>query len=86
MDRALTADASPSLNYFGYPTAALLEELAAYLVTQSNVIAAVEAGAESVGDVTRWIIDTAGPLFRAPHEVFRSNGTIAILRSLISSL
>lgn len=45
-----------------------VEGLADYLVTQSNVIAAVEGGREAAGEARRWIVETAGPLFGGEAE------------------
>jgi SAM-dependent methyltransferase len=42
--------------------------LADYLLTQSNVIAAVEGGREEAGEARRWIVETAGPLFGGEAE------------------
>lgn len=42
--------------------------LADYLLTQSNVIAAVEGGREEAGEARRWIVETAGPLFGGDAE------------------
>lgn len=42
--------------------------LADYLLTQSNVIAAVEGGREGAGEARRWIVETAGPLFGGDEE------------------
>lgn len=40
-----------------------VEGLADFLMTQSNVIAAVEGGREGAAEARRWIVETAGPLF-----------------------
>lgn len=57
-----------------------VEELAAYLVTQSNVIAAIDAKHESDEEIARWIVQTAEPLFLTEREVFRFGGSITFLR------
>jgi SAM-dependent methyltransferase len=45
-----------------------VEGLADYLLTQSNIIAAVEGGGEEVGVVRRWIIKNVEPLFGGAEE------------------
>ncbi len=45
-----------------------VEGLADYLLTQSNVIAAVEGGREDAAEARRWIVKTAGPLFGGDEE------------------
>jgi hypothetical protein len=39
------------------------ETLIDYLVTQSNVIAAVEGGKEPIEEVSRWLVEKIKPLF-----------------------
>jgi SAM-dependent methyltransferase len=56
------------------------EELVAYLLTQSNVIAAVEEGRERVEDVRAWLRSAVTPLFPGPHATFRFGGTITYLQ------
>ncbi|HEY7770692.1 class I SAM-dependent methyltransferase [Longimicrobium sp.] len=54
-----------------------------YLVTQSNVIAAVEGGGggEDIASARRWIADTTSPFFPPAGEAaFSFTGPIAILR------
>lgn len=41
----------------------ILDSLVNYLLTQSNIIAAVEGGNESVGDVSDWLTENIRPLF-----------------------
>ena len=46
------------------------EQLAAYLVTQTNVISAVETGKESLLAVTNWLINSVSPMFSGETERF----------------
>lgn len=56
--------------------------LVAYLVTQTNVIAAVEGAGEPLEDVRRWLLDEVTPLFGArPDAAFRFHGPIWYLRA-----
>ena len=58
-----------------------VEELAAYLVTQSNVIAAIEKGNEkSMDDVYRWIITETRSLFKRERPAFVFSGYIWYLQ------
>ena len=45
-----------------------VEGLADYLLTQSNVIAAVEGGREGADEARRWIVGTTRPLFGGDEE------------------
>lgn len=56
------------------------EQLACYLMTQSNVIAAVEQGSESPEAVYSWLLDSVSPLFRATTATFPFGGEIWYLR------
>jgi SAM-dependent methyltransferase len=56
------------------------EQLAQYLMTQSNVIAAVEQGSETLADVHAWLLDTASPLFPSPRGTFTFGGEIWFLQ------
>ena len=59
-----------------------VEELAAYLVTQSNVIAALEKGNEkSIDDVYRWLAAESGPLFKTERPAFLFSGYIWYLQN-----
>lgn len=58
------------------------EELANYLMTQSNVIAAVEQGSESLQDVHAWLLESADSLFVSPTGSFIFGGEIWFLRPL----
>jgi ubiquinone/menaquinone biosynthesis C-methylase UbiE len=56
------------------------EELSAYLITQSNVIAATEKGNEKVEDVYRWITRQTKPFFRTERAAFIFGGYIWYLQ------
>jgi ubiquinone/menaquinone biosynthesis C-methylase UbiE len=60
------------------------EELAAYLTTQSNVIAAVEQGSETVEEVYGWLLDQVQPFFVVSPATFLFGGYIWYLRSSIA--
>lgn len=59
-----------------------VEELAAYLVTQSNVIAATEQGHEKIDDVYRWLIMQTRPLFKTERSSFTFSGYIWYLQKI----
>jgi SAM-dependent methyltransferase len=56
------------------------DELAAYMTTQSNFIAKVEQGAESLGEVHARIVAGATPLFAGPRAEFLFASRIWYLR------
>jgi SAM-dependent methyltransferase len=56
------------------------EQLAQYLMTQSNVIAAVEQGSETLAEVHTWLLDTVSPLFSSPQGTFLFGGEIWFLQ------
>jgi hypothetical protein len=58
------------------------ERLVDYLVTQTNVIAAVEEGEEDIDEVRRWLLRELAPFFRG-RESRRSifEGPVWILRA-----
>lgn len=60
-----------------------VEELADYLVTQSNVISAVESGAESLEDVRAWLVSSLTPMFGGPRGVFQFGGTMEYLQATV---
>lgn len=62
-----------------------VDELAAYLTTQSNVIAAVEQGVEHINDVYAWLIAELTPLFRAAKATFHFGGYIWYLQKIDES-
>ena len=49
-------------------------------MTQSNVIAAVEQGSQTLDDVHAWLLDTVSPLFLAPQGTFLFGGEIWFLQ------
>jgi SAM-dependent methyltransferase len=57
------------------------DELADYLLTQSNVIAAVEQGSEQLNDVRAWIRASVAPFFAEPRGTFAFGGDIQYLRA-----
>jgi ubiquinone/menaquinone biosynthesis C-methylase UbiE len=57
------------------------EQLACYLMTQSNVIAAVEQGSESPESVYSWLLDSVTPFFGAATATFPFGGEIWYLRA-----
>lgn len=57
-----------------------VEDWTRYLVTQSDVIAAVEAGNEDVNAVAEWITGCLRPLFRSEREAFLFECTIDFFR------
>lgn len=58
------------------------EQLVAYLLTQSNIIAAVEDGTEDIGQVRRWLNATLRPFFARDTTVsFPFNSPIWFLQS-----
>lgn len=56
------------------------EELAAYLMTQSNVIAALEEGTEEANAIRAWLLAELGPLFPGPRATFPFGGDFWLLR------
>ncbi|HYN89171.1 MAG TPA: methyltransferase domain-containing protein [Ardenticatenaceae bacterium] len=57
-----------------------VDELAAYLMTQSNVIAAAERGTENPETVYAWLTGALSALFPAARGTFRFGGPIWYLR------
>ena len=56
------------------------EELAAYLITQSNVIAAAEHGHEEVEDVYDWLVAQTRQFFKSGKATFPFSGFIWYLQ------
>lgn len=56
------------------------EELAAYMTTQSNVIAAVEQGTEGIEAVYNWLLASVQPFFVAPRATFVFGNMLWLLR------
>ena len=59
-----------------------VEGLADYLTTQSNVVAAVEDGRESIEGVHGWLRDSLGPLLRGRAGTFEFAGYVWYLEPL----
>jgi SAM-dependent methyltransferase len=57
------------------------EQLAQYLMTQSNVIGAVEQGSESLASVHAWLLDAVTRLFPASSATFLFGGEIWFLKT-----
>lgn len=57
-----------------------VQELAAYLITQSNVIAATEQGQENVEEVYNWLIAQIKPFFKSERVPFPFGGFIWYLQ------
>jgi len=63
-----------------------LETLVDYLVTQSNVVVAVEGGKEKIEDVRRWLTENLAPFFAGRAEAtFMFRGPIWYLRKIAST-
>jgi SAM-dependent methyltransferase len=56
------------------------QELANYLMTQSNVIAAVEQGTERAENTYAWLLEQLTPLFPLPKVTFLFGGVIEYFR------
>ena len=56
------------------------EELSAYLTTQSNVIAAVEQGIETIDDVYLWLVSQTKPYFHSKKATFTFGSSIWYLQ------
>ncbi len=87
--RPLTEDEVESYGFsfvgreeYGNDVCFSVEELAAYLGTQSNVIAAVEEGAEDLEGVHRWLVDSVAPFFPGPVATFEFGGYIWYLEAM----
>ncbi len=57
-----------------------VEQLASFLTTQSNVIAAVEQGTEDNESVYSWLISELAPMFKASTATFPFGGSIWYLQ------
>jgi len=57
-----------------------LQELASYLMTQTNVIAVVEQGTERPENLYMWLLDELAPLFLTPRITFLFGGTIEYIQ------
>jgi len=58
-----------------------VQQLTSYLLTQTNVIAAVESGTMPLAEAARWISDGAAPYFRDQSGTMKFGGTICYLRA-----
>lgn len=56
------------------------EQLVAYLMTHSNVVAKVEQGSESAADVRAWLSEQVQPFFSHKSETFLFGGAITYTR------
>ena len=59
------------------------EELASYLMTQSNVTATVEDEGESPESVREWLVESLAPMFEWPRGTFRFGGAIEYLQAVV---
>ena len=57
-----------------------LDDLVDYLVTQTNVIAAIENGDETVEDVSNWLRSSVAPFFKDERGTFQFGGHIWYLQ------
>jgi hypothetical protein len=53
-----------------------LNELVGYLTSQSNVIARIESGQETLDEIRQWLSDTLLPLFSVERKSFLFGGWI----------
>ncbi|MGI8859881.1 MAG: class I SAM-dependent methyltransferase [Rubrobacteraceae bacterium] len=58
------------------------EELTGYLETQSNVIAVVEDGKESLEDVYEWLVGSLASLYRGPKATLEFGGYVWFLEAV----
>ena len=56
------------------------DELITYLTTQTNIIAAVESGQETIEEASSWLRRELGPLFATRSGTFLFGGPIAYLQ------
>ena len=56
------------------------EELAAYLTTQSNIIAVVEQGSESIESIYQWLVDETRVFFPSTRAMFLFGGYVWYLQ------
>jgi SAM-dependent methyltransferase len=66
---------------FAHNEAMSAEQLTQYLLTQTNVIAAVESGTTPLDEATRWIHNGVSPFFEGQAHTMKFVGTIWYLRS-----
>ena len=60
-----------------------VEELTSYLMTQSNVVGAIESGAERLESVHTWLVSSLTSMFRGPRGTFRFGGVIEYLQAFV---
>jgi SAM-dependent methyltransferase len=65
---------------FDHTVAYTADQLVAYLVTHSNVIAAAEAGSEDIGAIVEWLAASVKPLFRRDREDFQYRCVVDLFR------
>jgi ubiquinone/menaquinone biosynthesis C-methylase UbiE len=65
---------------FLYSVSLSPEEIAAYLMSQTNVLAAIEQGERQYDDTYNWILRNITPYFELPKGTFVFDGTIEYLR------
>jgi len=58
------------------------DQLVGYLLTQTNVISAVETGSEGLQSVAQWILNSTLPLFAGPKESFLFSCQIQFFKRL----
>ncbi len=56
------------------------DQLVAYLMTQSNIVAKVEQGTEQADDVKAWLEDQVKPFFSQSEETFLFRGNVTYAR------
>jgi SAM-dependent methyltransferase len=59
------------------------EELANYLMSQSNVTAAVEDERENPESIREWLVDSVAPMFGKPRGTFRFGGATEYLQAVV---
>ncbi len=86
-DRQLTADragahgfATTARDAFTHEQTFTRDAWTRYLITQTNVIAATDAGSEDIAAVADWISESLRPLFRSAQEAFPFHCTIDVFR------
>jgi SAM-dependent methyltransferase len=65
---------------FAHEETMTAEQLTGYLLTQTNVIAAVESGSTALADAAAWIADGIAAFFAAKHATMKFSGSIWYLR------
>ena len=65
---------------FSHDEKMLAEQLTSYLLTQTNVIAAVESGAVPLDSATNWIQEGIEPFFNDKVRTMKFGGSVSFLR------